>query len=430
MQTTKNQLSPTKVELTVIADQAFLDKVKGHILTDFAKSMNISGFRKGHAPKALVEKQADPAALQGQFLDHAVNDLYVDAVASEKLRPVAQPEVNVTKFVPFSTLEFKATVEVVGKITLPDYKKIKLAKKVEATTDKDVTAVIDDLRRRDSLKTEVKRAAKDGDETVIDFRGVDAKTKEPLEGGAGTDYPLVLGSNTFIPGFEPEVVGMKPDEEKTFNITFPADYGMEDLQNKKVSFTVKLKTVREVELAKLDDEFAAKVGPFKTVAELKADIKKQLQVEKDSEAQRTLENNLLAEIAEKAKADIPTVLIDEEIDRMEDEERRNLVYRGVTWEEHLKQEGKTDKEHREGLREGADARVKTGLVLGEIAEAEGVTYTDKELDARIKELKAQYQDKQMQAELDKPENRRELGSRILTEKTITLLVSYAASKNE
>ena len=428
MQTTKNQLSPTKVELTVVADQAFLDKVKDHVLGDVARTVNIAGFRKGHAPKALVEKSVDQGNLQAQFLDHAINDLYVQAIGDEKLRPVSQPEVNVTKFVPFTTLEFKATVEVVGNITLPDYKKIKMAKKVDPTTDKDVTAVLDDLRRRDSIKSEVKRAAKDGDELVIDFAGVDTKTKEPISGGTGTDYPLVLGSNTFIPGFEPELVGLKPGEEKTFDITFPKDYGVEDLQSKKVSFTVTVKTVRQVELAKLDDEFAAKVGPFKTVAELKADVKKQLEVEKDVQAQRTLENDLLAKIAEEATADIPTVLIDEEIDRMEEEERRNLVYRGMTWQEHLKAEGKTEKEHHEGLRESAEARVKTGLVLGEVADAEGVTFTEAELSDRIKELKGRYNDKEMRAELDKPENRRELGSRIITEKTIERLVGYTTAK--
>jgi trigger factor len=428
MQTTKTQLSPTKVELTVVADQAFLDKTKDHVLSDVARNMNVAGFRKGHAPKALVEKTVDQGNLQAQFLDHAINDLYVEAVSGEKLRPVSQPEVNVTKFVPFTTLEFKATVEVVGKITLPDYKKIKMDKKVDPTADKDVTAVLDDLRRRDSIKSEVKRAAKDGDEVVIDFKGVDAKTKEPIDGGAGNDYPLTIGSNAFIPGFEPELVGLKPGEEKTFDVTFPAEYGVADLQNKKVSFTVTVKTVRAVELAKLDDEFAAKVGPFKTVAELKADIKKQLQAEKETQAQRTLENDLLAKIAEEAKADIPTVLIDDEIDRMEEEERRNLVYRGQTWQEHLKAEGKTEKEHHEGLRESAEARVKTGLVLGEVAEVEGVTFTDAELSSRIKELKARYNDKAMRAELDKPENRRELGSRILTEKTIERLVGYATAK--
>ena len=425
MQTTQKSISPTKVEFTITADQALLDRVKDHVLADLAKDVNMAGFRKGHAPKALIEKNVDQSMLQSQFIDHALNELYGQALIEQKLRPVAQPEVSISKFVPFTTLEFKAIVEVVGKITLPDYKKIKVAKKVEKTTDTDVTAVLDDLRRREAGKKEVKRAAKDGDEVVIDFSGVDAKTKETIEGATGTDYPLTIGSNTFIPGFEPELIGLKPGEEKTFDITFPADYGAKELQNKKVTFSVKIKTVREQELPKLDDAFAAKVGPFKTVAELKSDIKQQLQVEKENQAQRSFESELLASIAEKAKADIPTSLIDEEIDRMEEEERRNLVYRGQTWQEHLEAEGKTAEKHREDLREQAEARVKTGLVLGEVAEAEKIVVDDKELDTRITQLKKQYTDKQMQVELDKPENRRELMSRLLTEKTIERLSTYA-----
>lgn len=426
MQTTRKDLSPTKLELTVTATAAELQPVKDHVLRDLQRDVNMAGFRKGHAPLALVEKNVDQAVLQSRFLDHAVNDLYVQAATEQKLCPVAQPEVNVTKFVPFDTLEFKATVEVVGKITLPDYKKIKMAKQVEKTTAKDVDAVIEDLRRRDGEKVDVDRAAKDGDEVVLDFHGVDAKTKKDIEGADAKDYPLALGSGAFIPGFEPEVVGLKPGDEKTFDVTFPADYGSAELQNKKVTFTITLKKVREVKLPELNDAFVAKVGPFKTVEELKADIKQQLEVEKENQAQRKLENDLLAEIAEKAKADIPTVLIDEEIDRMELEEKRNLLYRGQTWSEHLKAEGKTEKEHKEGLRESAEARVKTGLVLGEVAEAEQIKVDDKDLDARIAELKQQYTDKQMQAELNKPENRRELMSRLLTEKTIAKLVGYAA----
>lgn len=426
MQITLKNIAPTKVELTVTADQAFLDTVKDRVLTSLAKDVNLAGFRKGHAPKALLEKSVDQATLQSRFLDDAINDMYVQALVQEKIRPVAQPQVNVTKFVPFTTLEFTAGVEVVGKITLPDYKKIKVTKKVETTTDKDVTAVLDNLRSRDSEKVDVDRAAKDGDEVVIDFSGVDAKTKKAIEGATANDYPLIIGSGTFIPGFEPELVGLKAGDEKTFDITFPADYGSVDLQNKKVTFTVKVKTVREVKLPKLTDEFAAKVGPFKTVAELKADIKKQLQAEKENQAQRTFENELLASIAEKAKADIPKALVDEEIDRMELEEKRNLIYRGQTWQEHLAGEGKTEEQHREGLREQAEARVKTGLVLGEVAEAEKLTVTDAELDAYIGRLKKQYTDKQMQAELSKPENRRELGARLLTEKTIAKLTDYAS----
>jgi len=425
MQSVKKDLSPTKVELTITADQAFMDRVKDHVLGDLSKSVNMAGFRKGHAPKALIEKNVDQATLQSQFLDHAINDLYVEALTKEKVKVVAQPEVSVTKFVPFTTLEFKATVEVVGKVTLPDYKKIRMSKEVEATTAADVDAVLEDLARRDATKKEVTRAAKYGDEVVLDFKGVDAKTKKAIEGADGKEYPLTLGSNSFIPGFEPEVVGLKAGEEKTFDITFPKDYGSKDLQNKKVQFTIKVHKINEFELPKLDDTFAGKVGPFRTLAELKADIKKQLHTEKDKQAQRTLENNLLAEIAEKAKADIPKVLVDEEIDRMEEEERRNLVYRGQTWQEHLEAEGKTEAEHKEGLRESAEIRVKTGLVLGEVAQKEGIDVTDKELNERITELKKQYNDPAMKAELDKPENRREIGSRIITEKTIAALASYA-----
>ncbi len=284
MQITRKDLSPTKVELTVAADQQQLQDTKAHVLKDLAKDVNMAGFRKGHAPQALVEKNVDQSVLQSQFLDHAINDLYVAALTQEKLRPVAQPEVSVKKFVPFDALEFTAVVEMIGTIKLPDYKKIKLTKTVETTTEKDVTTVLNDLRTRGSEKKEVKRAAKEGDEVTLDFTGVDAKTKKAIDGAAGTDYPLVLGSGSFIPGFEPEIIGLKAGTEKTFDIVFPKDYGSKDLQSKKVTFTISVKAIKEVALPKLDDAFAAKTGPFKTVAELKADIKKQLQIEKDNQA--------------------------------------------------------------------------------------------------------------------------------------------------
>jgi trigger factor len=424
MQITTKNSSPTKIELTIAADKAQMEATKNRVVADLAKTVNLAGFRKGHAPLALVEKNVDPATLQSQFLDHVINDLYVEAITQEKLRPVATPEVTVTKFVPFDTLEFTATVEVVGKITLGDYKKVTVVKKEEKVTAADVTAVIDDLRARDGKKEEVKRAAKDSDEVTIDFAGVDATTKEPLEGGKGDNYPLIIGSNTFIPGFEPELIGLKAGDEKTFDITFPKDYGAKELQNKKVTFTVTVQLVKEVKLPELSDEFATAAGPFKTVAELKADIKKQLQSEKDAQAKRAFESDLLEAVAKTATADIPKALIEEEIDRMEEEEKRNLVYRGQTWQEHLESEGKTDEQHREGLRESAETRVKTGLVLGEVAEAEKITVDEKELTARIAELKKQYTDKQMQSELDKPENQRELRSRLLTEKTIERLAGF------
>jgi trigger factor len=184
-----------------------MEPAKVAVLTELSKEVKLAGFRKGHAPAGMVEKVVDQQLLQSKVIDRVVNDLYVAGIEQEKLRPVAPPEVNVTKFVPFTTLEMTASVEVVGEVKLPDYKKFSVTKKVEPVTDAEVEAVLDDLLARDATKAEVARAAADGDEVTIDFAGVDAKTQEAIDGAKGEDYPLVLGSNTFIPGFEPELVG-------------------------------------------------------------------------------------------------------------------------------------------------------------------------------------------------------------------------------
>lgn len=426
MQLKREQIDPTKVKLTVVADQAELDKVKQHVLRDLSKNVKVPGFREGKAPANLIEKQIDPSAMQSEFMEHAVNDLYGDAIGQSGLRPVAQPQISITKFVPFNTLEFTAEVESVGDIKLANYKTIKLPAKPSTVTAEEVNNVLDNLRQRAATKTEVERPAKDGDEVAIDFSGVDAKTKSPIEGTDGKDYALVLGSGNFIPGFEKQLIGLKNGDEKAFDIVFPKDYGSKELQSRKVTFTVKINKIRELKQPKLDDDFAKTVGPFKTVTELKADIKKQLTVEKQQEATRAYDNELLEKIAAKSTVAIPKSLIEEEIDRMEEEEKRNIVYRGQTWQEHLGEEGLTAEQHREKQREGATLRVKGGLILGEISQAEGISVTPEELEIRIQLLKGQYTDPAMHAELDKPENRRDINSRMLTEKTLDLLRSYAS----
>jgi trigger factor len=425
MQIKKEQLTPTIVKLTVIADQAAIDAVKQTVLAQLGQNVKVPGFRPGKAPANLVEKNIDPAAMQTEFLDQAINKFYVHAADQQKLRPVAPPAITITKFVPYSTVEFTAEVEVVGTITLPDYKKIKLAAKKPEVTAKDVTAVLDNLLERGAAKKEVKRAAKLGDEVTIDFSGTDFKAGESIDGADGQEYPLILGSKNFIPGFEEELIGLKPAGTKTFPITFPKDYGAKELQSRKVNFAVIVKKIQEMTPPKLDDTFAATIGPFKTVTELKADIKKQLIAEKQQEANRAFDNELLEKIAAKSTVAIPKALVDEEIDRIEEEEKRNIVYRGQTWQEHLDAEGISAEDHHEKQRPGAELRVKAGLVLGEIAQAEKITVTPQELELRIQLLKGQYPDPAMQAELDKPDNRRDIMSRLLTEKTLDVLRASA-----
>ena len=427
MQVSTTYPTDTTIKLTITGDKETLDSVKAHVVKELsARVGSVPGFRKGKVPAALAEKQLDQNLLQSEFLEHAINELYGRAAEQERLRIAGQPSVSITKFVPYDTLELEVTVDVIGKVELADYKKIKLEKPKVSVTAKDVDEVIDNLRSRTGEKHEVDRAAKDGDEVVIDFAGVDAKTKEPIAGTEGKEYPLLLGSKSFIPGFEEALIGVKAGEEKAFDVTFPKDYGVKALQNKKVTFTVKVHKVQENALPKLDDAFAATVGPFKTVAELKADIKKQVTAEREREADRTYENQVIEAIAKKTKVAIPKSAVDEQIQRMEQEEKQNLTYRGQTWEQHLELEGVTEDEHREKNREQAELHVKAGIILGEVAEREQLTVTPEEVDLQVNLLKGQYQDEKMQAELDKPENRRDILGRILTQKTVAKLVEYAS----
>lgn len=428
MQITLKELNPTTIKLTVSAETKDLKPLKDHTLEHLGAKVKLAGFREGKAPLAIVEKNVDPNVLQAEFLDEAVNSLYQLAIRKQELRPVDNPQVNLKKFVPFSELEFEAEVTVLGEVVLPDYHKVKKTKKVEAVTTKDIDGVIDSIRTRSAEKTAVTRAAKKDDEAIIDFKGTDSK-KQPIKGADGTDYPLLLGSNTFIPGFEDNVIGMKAGDTKSFTLTFPKEYGVKALANKKVTFEVTLKNVNELVEPKIDDAFAASVGPFKTVEELKADIKKQLEVEKQTEAQRKLENEIILEIVDNSKLALPEPLVAEQIDRLKDEVRQNLMYRGQTWEEMLEAEATNEEMYiKKQLRPEAERRVKTGLVLAEISVAEKLEVTPEELEVRMQLLRGQYQDAAMQEELTKPSAQREIASRLLTEKTVDRLVELATKK--
>ncbi|HSW79939.1 MAG TPA: trigger factor [Candidatus Saccharimonadales bacterium] len=427
MQTNRKNLSDTKVELTISADSELLNSAKSQAVQRLRSDVKVAGFRSGKVPAAVAEKHINPNALQSAVLDIAINEMYSQAVASESLRPITQPEITLKKFVPYTDIEIVAVIEVLGKITVPDYKKLKLAKKPVSITAKDVDDVLEALRVRASEKIKVERAAKDGDELLIDFAGTDAKSGDKIQGADGKEYPLLLGSNTFIPGFEQNLIGLKPGESKTFYLTFPKDYGVSALQNRKVTFKVTVLNVKELQKPKLDDAFAAKAGPFKKLDDLKADIKKQVTAERENESERTFENELIEKIVAGSKITVPESLVDEEIERLEIDEKRNLTYRGQTWEEHLKQEGVTEAEHKEQKRPQAILRIKGALALSEIANLEDIKVTPEELEIRLQLLKGQYQDPQMQAELDKPENQQDILNRMVTEKTINKLKNYATS---
>lgn len=425
MQITKQSPNSTTIILTVALESDELEPIKQQVLKELAKNVKIAGFRPAKAPLEMVQKQVDQQVLNQEFLEEAIQKYYPEAARQEKLRPVDRPEISIKAFVPFSELSFEATVPVITDVKLPDYKKLKKPRTKAKVVAKDIDEVIDNLRTQSAEKESVERAAKTTDQVMIDFSGVD-KNGKAIKGADGTDYPLVLGSKTFIPGFEENIEGLKTGDEKTFDVTFPEDYGVSSLAGEKVTFTVTVKDVKAVKKPKLDDEFASKVGPVKSVDELKSDIKKELSKEKQRQADLDYESELVRDITKKAKVDIPDVLIDEQEQRLLDEFKQNLTYRGQTIAEFLADKDMNEEEYRKNeLRPQAEERVKASIVLSEIADQENIQVTPEELEIRLQVLKGQYQDAKMQEELNKPESRQNIASRMLSEKTVAQLASYA-----
>lgn len=427
MQVTREDISDTKVKLTVEVGLEELTHAKQSELQDLAKGMKVTGFRKGKAPLTVVEKQVDQNQLQANVINHAINDAYGRALESEKLRTLGQPEVQIGKFVPYDSLEFTAEVEILPPVKLADYKKIKKQPEKVNVTAKDVDEVLSNLREKSAEKKAVKRAAKNGDEVIIDFEGIDTKG-EKVAGANGKDYGLTLGSNSFIPGFEEGLVGLKAGEKKDLKLTFPTEYHAENLAGSKITFAVDVKEIKEVTLPKVDDKFAAKLGPFKTAEELKADIKGQLKQQKELEATNVVKDIIIEELVKKSKFTIPEVLVEDQENALQQDFVQNLMYRGMTKEEYLKQQGFKDEADwiKQEIKPQAERRVSVGLVLAAVADAENLSVSDEELASETALRREQYS--QQAAQFDTPEMQRELASRLLTEKTINLLFGLATKK--
>lgn len=426
MKVITKDLNDTSTKITVTADSADLLKHKNNVTAKMAKEIKLPGFRAGKVPAALAEKHLDANYLQGQVLEEAINQLYIKALNESKIKVVSKPKIEVTKYVPFTDLIFTAEVDTIGQVKLPDYKNVKIKPEEVKITDDNVKEVLDRIQKQSAIFTEVEQAAKIGDRVTIDFDGKD-ENGQVINNTAGKDYPLMLGSKTFIKGFEEQLVGLKKGENKAFNLSFPKDYYLKLLAGKKVKFNVSVKKVENVKLDDIDDKFASKVGPFKTLTELKLDIKKQLMAEGEQRARQAFEEKIIKTLVAKTKVALPISVVEEQIDIIDKEFKRNLSYRGEKFEDYLANNLKTEDQYREDeLKPLAEERLKAGLVLAEIASIENITVTPEEIKIRIQVLKNQYKDEKMRAELDKPENQRDIASRLITEKTIAKLVGYVS----
>jgi trigger factor len=315
---------------------------------------------------------------------------------------------------------------VIPKVKLGDYKKIKKTAPKVTVDSKEVQKVLENLGKHTATKVDTKQAAKDGDDVIIDFEGKD-KEGALVAGASGSDYSLNLGSNTFIPGFEEALIGVKAGDKKDLPLTFPKDYHAKNLAGTKITFAVTVKNVQAVKPPVFDDAFAATIGPFKTLDELKKDIKTQLTEQKMREATNEVKDQILEELVKKSSMTVPEMLVDEQVALLEQDVSQNLAYRGITKTEYIKQQGFKDEAEWKAkeLVPQATRRVSVGLVLAEVAENENIQVSPDELQNQIALYKQQYQ--QSAEQFDQPETQREVASRLLTEKTIDRLYEIATA---
>lgn len=421
MKTKLKNISEVKVEMTFTLRKEELDAAEQVALTKLARDVKISGFRKGKAPLELVAKELDPLALGQQTMEDAMSKAVAEGFMAEKLQVIDRPQVDVKKFVPGEELEFTAEAEILPKVELGDYKNLKAKKPAVKVSAKEVDETIEKIRANFAEKKDVERAAKNGDEVIIDFEG--KKDGVAFEGGKAEKFPLELGSNSFIPGFEEGIVGHKTGDEFDLDLEFPKDYHAADLAGAKVVFTVKLGHIHEKVLPELNDEFAVKLG-VKDAEDLKKQIKEDLKTQKTSENDEKFKDELVRELVNISKIPVPEILVEDQKLSIEQDMQQNLMYSGLTLEQYLERMGKTREEWLENdVKTAAEDRVKAGLALAELSKVEKVQATVEELDEHVNQLKKQYEkNEEALKQISSEETRRDLANRLLTEKSVDLLV--------
>lgn len=350
---------------------------------------SVPGFRKGHVPKKVIEGIYGKEVFFEDAMDIVIPEAYAEALAAEKdVEPVDRPELESFDFKEDGGVKFVLAVTVRPEVKLGAYKGLSVARKVDKVTAKQVDDALEQARNRQARFIDVDEAAKSGDTVNIDFSGsVDGKK---FDGGSAEGYDLELGSGSFIPGFEDQLVGAKAGEERDVNVTFPEDYAAEELQGKAAVFACKVNAVKRKELPALDDEFAKDVSEFDTLAEYKADLKNKLTEEAETRADREFEEALVKAVTEGAEADIPEVMFDNEVEDMIAEFEQRLSVQGIKLEDYLSYVGMTREQLAEEYKVQAKVSVKTRLVMEEIVKREELKFEEEELEAKIAEYAARY----------------------------------------
>ena len=380
------KLEKSQVALTIEVGAAEFEAAVEKAYQKMRRKINVPGFRPGKAPRKMIERMYGAEVFFEEAINIAFPEAYEAAVEQEKLQVVGYPAVEMVGEVTKDGFTFKATAPVYPEVTLGEYKGLKAEKPEVKVTAADVDERLKTLADRNTRLVSVDREAKSGDTAVIDFEGF--LNGKPFEGGNGENHNLELGSGSFVPGFEDQVIGMKAGEEKDINITFPENYH-EDLAGKAVVFKVKVHEVKEKEVPEMDDEFAKDVSEFDTLKDLKADLKKKITEERQKDADRAFEENLMNQVAENITADIPDVMVENQARQYLDNFKAQIS-RQFPYEEYKKMTGMDDEKLLADAKEPALRQVKMDLAVAAIIKAENIEVSDEDVEAEYKKMAEQF----------------------------------------
>ena len=415
----KSQVAVT-VEVTAEEFEAAVQKA----YLKMRNKISVPGFRPGKASRKMIEKLYGEGVFYSDAVDAALPEAYTQAIGSSGLDVVGYPEVEIVDDqIGKDGFTFKATVAVYPEVELGQYKGVSAVKEEVKVTADDVKERLNQMAEREARLVSVDRKVKKGDTAVIDFEGFDNGVA--FEGGKGENHELEIGSGSFVPGFEDQIIGMKAGEEKDIDITFPENY-TKDLAGKQVVFHVKVNEVKEKQTPALDDEFAKDVSEFETLKELKDDTKAKITAEREQSAKIAFENALLEKVAGDIKADIPEVMIEEQCRRFLDEFKQRLQAQGIPYDQYCKMTGMDEAKFMEDGREPAVRQVKMDLAIAAIIKAENLDVTDEEIEEKYKSMAEQYgmELDMLKKYLDAPTVRNQL----LNEKAIAVVVDSAKAE--
>ena len=381
------KVEKSQVALTVEVGAAEFEAAIEKAYQKMRKKINVPGFRPGKAPRKIIEGMYGAEVFFEEAINIAFPEAYEAAVKEQGLQVVGYPEVEMVGECTKEGFTFKATAPVYPEVTLGQYKGLSAAKDEVKVTAADVDERLKQLSDRNTRLVSVEREAKEGDTAVIDFEGF--LNGEPFEGGKGENHSLELGSHSFVPGFEEQVIGMKAGDEKDIDITFPEDYHA-DLAGKAVVFKVKVHEVKEKEVPAMDDEFAKDVSEFDTLKELKADLKKKITEERQKDADRAFEDALMEQVAEGITAEIPDAMVENQARQFVDNFKMQIAQQGIPFDQYAKMTGMDEAKLVEDAKEPAQRQVRMDLAVAAIIKAESIEASDEEVEEEYKKMAEQY----------------------------------------